>query len=355
MMEYETRSYQERDIPEIVTSFEHSQRVLYIAPPGSGKTYIYTSCIKNLNLPNNLVIVHRDELKKQIQQTISRSEILNTEVITIQEGNNNPLKKYDLIVIDEVHHYVHLWKKIAESFRHKKTLVLGVTATPERSDGININRYFQKIIYGPEIPELQKNNWLANFTIITPNWEKVRIIDYDHPIILNDEIAGWPQFDNFQLENLGTISEIYTKYLDPKPAFAFVKSIKIVDEKVRELNNNGIPALGISHHSKNRAAILKKFSDREIKVLVSVDLLNDGIDMPFVKGLILLRRTKSFTLWEQQLGRAFRPFNQEKAIIIDAVGNAANFGLNPKPAPVFYPYLRRDTGQLNNQLSEPCA
>ena len=338
------RDYQEDAIQAVRDSFRSShRRTLLVSPTGSGKTlmFSYISAGMAKNNKRILIIAHRRELLKQISAAlrrvgvthsvlasgtpgIPRSNVVVASVFTLA----NRLKFFpapDLIIGDEAHHFTpnSTWGKVVAAF--PKSRVLGVTATPERLDGKGLGLMFDDMVMGPTVSELTAQGFLSRAVVYAPSIPdlgsvKSRMGDYvqsqledamDKPVITGSAVAH------------------YTKYAAGKRAIAFCVSVKHAKDVAQDFRAAGYTASHVDGgmDEKERDSVLKAFEDGRIQVLTSCDLVSEGFDLPAVEVAILLRPTKSLSLYLQQCGRAIRPHDEkDHTIILDHAGNTMRHG-----------------------------
>ena len=323
------RPYQLNDIQAICQNWHTHNRVLYQGATGSGKTEVAKQIIDNSGV-KTLFVVHRKELLEQTEAIFACSPHVTTAMIQTLSRRKTDLSGYELIVIDEAHHatsqsYAHLYSSNAK--------ILGLTATPRRLDGKALGDRFQALVQGPTIQELITDGYLAIPEIYVPpktaqlvdqardNW-KVTAGDYN--------LKGINQFfDDNSKVIYGDVIEHYRQLAQDKPTIVFCPSVKSVYETVQLFHDNGILAEGIdgSLYLTDRQARLALFRAGHIKCLMSCDLISEGFDMPDAYAAIMLRPTKSLTIYLQQAGRVLRmKDDKHKCIIIDHVNNTSHFG-----------------------------
>ena len=335
------RYYQINVLNELRDSIKKGAKApLLVLPTGSGKTVIFSELAKELVSLNKkvLIVVHRRELVKQACQKL---DFINQTYGIIASGFKPDIEKNlqvasvytlfrkvvsekdffipDIIIFDEAHHVAAgTWIKIIE--RYKEAVKVGVTATPIRKDGKPLGKFFDKLIQGVQVEELVSNNYLCEHKVFAgtqiPDLSnlKVRRGDYqakdlekimDKPIIIGDAVQQ------------------YKKHLLGKPAIAFCVDIahaKKVHKKFIEKNINAELLTG-EMSMQDRDQVLNNLKNNKTQVVISVDVISEGTDLPCVSGAILLRPTQSKALYIQQVGRVLRPEKNKVAVVLDHVGN----------------------------------
>jgi len=331
---------------------------LVVAATGTGKTMIAAFDYKawgawkresGLNRePRFLFVAHREEILKQSLYTFRavlrnqnfgdlmvggrRPEQIDQLFISIQTYNSQNLsdilakEHYEYVVIDEFHHaaapsYQDLLSHIAPES------LLGLTATPERADGLNIKQHFDDHITAEiRLPDAINRKLLCPFQYfgITDS------VDYSG---LRWQRGGYAQAD---LENVLTGNDVRASLVIEKTvatvlniqkvrALGFCVSQAHAEYMARKFNEADIAAdyLTAKSDHKHRQTIQRRLVDREINIIFVVDLYNEGVDIPNVDTVLFLRPTESLTVFLQQLGRGLRlADNKDCLTVLDFVGQS---------------------------------
>ncbi len=347
-----------------------------IMPTGSGKTRIGAVDSKHTDAKRILYIAHAHEIldgaKREFAHVFGIGAVHSSwrcddsapspsvHLSTIQSIRRNFEKihpqQYDYVVIDEFHHaaaksYRGLISRIRPKF------LLGLTATPFRGDK-------------QDVIELCKGNIIVNFELRT---------GIDSGILVPYRYYGC--FDDVDYSQIRYFSKGYTikdlnrTLIIPErdeaiiakwrsaaqdlPSLAFCCSHQHAKRMASAFNRAGIPAaeyLGTTPMA-DRVKLVEQLQYGDIKVLCAVDVLNEGIDIPFVECLLFLRPTESKRIFYQQLGRGLRRSpGKEKVLVFDFIGNFHNayriieyLGLQPEETVVFESSGRlRSTKQVIN-------
>jgi superfamily II DNA or RNA helicase len=338
------RDYQERAIEGVRVSFrEGNKRTLLVSPTGSGKTlmFSYISAGMARNDKRIVIIAHRRELIKQISAALKnvgvRHGILVGGSIGIPKANvivasvftlARRLARFpapDLLIGDEAHHFTpdSTWGKVVKAFPNAR--VLGVTATPERLDGKGLGLLFDDMVMGPTVAELTEQGFLSPAEVYAPSKPdlsrvRTRMGDY-----VTSDIEG--EMDKPSIT--GSAVAHYTKLAAGRRAVAFCVSVKHAKDVAEDFRKAGYSASHVDGgmDDAERDGVLTKFGTGEIQILTSCDLISEGFDLPAIEVAILLRPTKSLSMYLQQVGRAIRPSpGKEKTIVLDHCGNTATHG-----------------------------
>jgi len=276
-----------------------------------------------------LFLVHRRELCEQIENTfigwgvnMTLCQVGMVQTVT-RRLDRTPAPK--LIITDENHHCLAAsYKRIYAAF--PGAYGVGVTATPIRLNGGGLGEINDKLIIGPSVRELIFRNCLSDFDYYAP-----QVADLSE---LKRKSTG--DFDMTQAAEMlskpaiyGDILKHYRKLADGMKAVCYCSTIQHSEEMAARFRESGIPASHLDGDTPKdkRAQIIKDFREGRLQILCNVDLISEGFDVPDCGCCILLRPTKSLTLFTQQSMRCMRYVPGKRAVIIDHVGNVHRFGL----------------------------
>lgn len=335
------RNYQETIINNCRDAFKNGfHHLCCVLPCGAGKTAIfcYLAYLNTIKKSDNrvLILLHRKELLKQTIEAFQAFQI-NTDHINIAmiQSFKNTLKtgvkSYSLIIIDECHHATSSTFQYVLS-AYSGVPLIGFTATPARLDGKPLGAIFDKLIIGVDYSYLIQNNYLVDYDYFSPD--------------LNFDFSKWKlksgDFDTadnaFHLDKKAIYGDIL-KYIDlNKKTIIYSPTVdysKKLESQINEHFNTRVSAEFNGTTSQSlRDKIIDDFKNNRIKILINVDLIGEGFDVPSCDCVFLLRATQSLTLYIQQAGRALRsdPNNPNKrASIFDFVGNIYRFGFPDAP------------------------
>lgn len=338
------RPYQHTAIAEIRQAYQSRHRaVLFVLPTGGGKTVVFSHIAEQAAGRGNriCVLVHRQELLRQASASLtslgvrhgliaaSRSMDLSApvQVASVQtlarRLRHIPADYFQLLVIDEAHHSnAGTWAKVLAHCSSAR--VLGVTATPCRSDGRGLGEHYQALVMGPTPAELTEQGFLAAARVLAPPGPSMiqvrkRMGDFDMSQAGQILQAG---------QAMGDCLAHYRRYLDGQTAIAFCCSVAHAEAVAELFNRHGVAAASIdgTMDSSTREQLLGDLGAGRLKVLTSCQLIGEGVDVPSVAGAILLRPTQSVSLHLQMIGRCLRPQPGKTAVILDHVGNVLRLG-----------------------------
>lgn len=333
--------YQKDAIRKVQSALLDSGSVVLQMPTGSGKTVTAAEIIRQESQKGPVwVICHRREIIQQTSKALSalgiRHDVIapKPEAMSLGFGYQpgaavvvasiQTLRRRDieqrprLVVWDECHHVAAAsWRRIREGLGCAKHL--GLTATPERLDGKGLSDWFEKLVTGPATRELIDGGWLSEFRYFAPSDPdltnaKLMAGDYrkadiakamNMPVLIGDAIAE------------------YQKNAAGKRALVFCASVDASKVLAERFNAAGIPALHVDGKttSEERDAAVEALADGDIKVLSNVEVFTEGFDLPAIDAVILMRPTKSLSLFLQMIGRGLRTSDgKDEALIFDHAG-----------------------------------
>ena len=320
----------------------HQTIALVHGATGSGKSAIGVLDAKAVG-KRTLFLAHTKELVFQAHKTFRRlwpevsaglyvDKYKNTEDFVICGSIQSILRHLDdfrpdsfsYLIIDECHHAsAESYQKILSYFKTEFTL--GLTATPERTDGEDLLNIFQNVAHKLDIKEAVEAG------VLVP----VRCIRIKTNIDLQDVRINGFRYNSLDLESKimvpgrnQLIVDTYLEYVKNKSTVVFCTSVRHAEEIAELFRAQGIIAHSVSGRSSpvERKQILSKYEDGQIQVLCACDLLNEGWDSPRTEVLFMARPTMSKTIYLQQLGRGMRICEgKDFLMVFDFVDNANLF------------------------------
>lgn len=340
------RHYQESAVTRCREAFRNGkQRVIVQAPTGAGKTVIAAAIIEGALARGNRVVwfSHSETLGNQAidtfdcnvvrlfssDKTPDNYDVLVTMTYTLKNRMAD-IPAPNIVLIDEAHHSAaQSYEDIMEQWPDSK--VIGFTATPERLDGKPL-KAFQEIIDMPAPRWFIDNGFLAEYEYLAPPMteEDIAALSQVRSMAGDYNKKGLQEFVDERPSITGNAVQHYLAHALNTQALVFTVGIKAAKQTADSFWAEGIPAAYLSGEMKSeeREEIIEKFKAGRIKVLTSCQLIGEGFNVPAVQTVILMRPTKSLTVFLQQVGRALRPKEDgSRAIILDMVGNVKHHGL----------------------------
>lgn len=339
------RDYQVDMINRTRDALRQHQRVVLQAPTGAGKTAIacYMMAEAKRKGLSSFFLVHQNELLKQTSKTLwhnkiehgliaagkSRSphDVQLASVMTLK-NRMSQYKDPALIIIDEAHRALApSYLDIAEAYPNAK--IVGLTATPRRTDGKGLGHLFEDIVDGPSIQHLINEGFLCDYDLfgvpVDMDVSKVKTTRGDYDTAQLEEVANKPTITGDAIAH-------YKRLARGRKCVVLCVSIKHAEDVARQYNQAGIKAMAIHGKSTNRDEILGQFENGDVDVITSVQLLVEGVDIPSIGAVQFLRPTQSLVVYMQGIGRGLRPHhNKDKLIVLDHVGNVSRHGLPCDP------------------------
>jgi superfamily II DNA or RNA helicase len=335
---------------------------LIVAATGTGKTVISAFDFRRFREKTNprarlLFVAHREEILKQSLHTfrgilkdqnfgdISIAGKIPSQIdhvfMSIQTFNSTEFSQqtlpdyYDFIIVDEFHHAAAASYQHLLSHYHPKIL-LGLTATPERMDNLDILGYFDgRIASEIRLAEAIGRNLLAPFhyfgvtdtvDLDDVEWSRGR---YNQGII-SKRYTG----NDTRASLIAVSLRKYVTDIDDIIGLGFCVSIEHAKYMADIFTKFGIPSTHLSSDSRDddRRSVKKRLLSKEIRFIFVVDLYNEGVDIPEVNTILFLRPTESLTVFLQQLGRGLRLCEGKECLtVLDFVGRQnANYHFDTK-------------------------
>ncbi len=325
-------------------------RAVIISATGTGKTVLAALDIKAATPKRVLFVVHREQIidramtefewvlgmpqgsmgklsggHREIDrsfvfatiQTLSRPEVLATIAPDA----------FDYVLIDEVHHagaasYIRVIDHLKPRF------LLGMTATPERTDEFNVFELFNY-----NVPyEIRLNRALEDGMLCPFHYYGVADVEFDDGEVASVEVGIEKLASRLRIDHIIDALETYGQAAVRPRGLIFCSRVEEARALSAALNNRelrGIPlrtlALAGDDAVPAREEAVRRLEDGELDYLITVDVFNEGVDIPVVNQVVMLRQTKSAIVFVQQLGRGLRKHaGKEYIVVIDFIGNYAN-------------------------------
>ncbi len=317
----EDRAYQARAIVSARASLAAGKRaVLLVGPTGMGKTTIAGQIAVSAVAKGSRVVflAHRRELIDQAARRfrqfglevgcrgvskLAKVQVTSPHVIL----SRREMPEAELVICDEAHHYVSdEWGLIPRAYLTSGARIIGLSATPERGDGIGLGALFDDLIVVSQIRELTDLGFLIPCEVMRPTTAAKMALE------------PW---------------EAYQRHANGRHAVVFAPHVKAAESFAQAFRDNGITAAVVHGELDDdaRDLALEQFASGEVSVLCNVMVLTEGWDCPIADTCILARDVGSPSLYLQMVGRVLRPLNGrtapgEAALLIDLGSNVAMHG-----------------------------
>lgn len=332
------------------TRAEGARRALISAATGVGKTYL--AAFDSEKYKRVLFVAHKEEILRQAAnsfQNVRKSDdygffdgnekckdksVIFASVATLGKSeylNETYFSKdyFDYVVIDEFHHAVNdQYMRIVEYF--KPQFLLGLTATPERMDGRNIYEICDyNVPYEISLKDAINKGMLVPFHYYgifdKTDYSQLHQVrgKYDDRELNKTYIGNERRYE--------LIYKNYCKY-GSKRALGFCCSKEHAKDMAKEFCRRDIPSVAVysdahGEYTEERSIAIQKLMQGEIRVIFSVDMFNEGVDIPAVDMVMFLRPTESPIVFLQQLGRGLRKsMGKEYLNVLDFIGNYEKAG-----------------------------
>ena len=321
---------------------EGYDKALVVMATGLGKTYLAGFFARKFK--RILFVAHREEILQQAKNSFLK--IMPKRVCGIFDGKRKEknadtifasiftlsMKKhlysfakdeFDLIIVDEFHHAAaESYKRVLNYFQPK--FLLGITATPDRNDNKDVYAICDgNVAYRIDFLEAIERKWLSPFIYYgiydDTDYSQIRWLGH--------------KYDEQELLQVQLRNEMAEKILraweDKKQmrTLCFCSSIKQANFLSDYFNKNGYRTVPLHSQQINvgRHEAIEELSKGKLDVIFTVDLFNEGVDIPSVDTLLFVRPTESLTVFTQQIGRGLRLYESKShCVIIDLIGNYRN-------------------------------
>ena len=322
----------------------NKNKALVIAATGSGKTYLAAYDVKKMKPNKLLFLVHRENILIKAKESFEK--ILENNISCgLYTGNKKELKSdylfatiqtmsldylefsqksFDYIIIDEAHHVTSpSYKKVIDYF--DTNFLLGLTATPNRMDNNCIYEVFDNNI----ACDIRLNDALEH-KLVTPfhyyGITDIESIDYKEVDIHNINEVSKLLRVNERVDLIIEKMNFYSYSGRKRKVLAFCVSKEHSIYMSEEFNKRGISSTYLTSNEsiEKREEAIKNLSDENnsLEVIFTIDIFNEGVDIPSVNTVLLLRPTSSPIVFMQQLGRGLRKSKQKEFLtVLDFIGN----------------------------------
>lgn len=335
------------------------QRGLIISATGTGKTYLGAFDVKSTNPKKMLFLAHREQILEKSKESFSRiiggkktdyglytgnsrnknAKYVFATVQTLSKSNHLSLfdrDEFDYILIDEVHHAgAETYQKIMNYFQPK--FYLGMTATPDRNDDFNVFKLFNyNVAYEIRLPQALEEDMLCPFHYVGISDYTFKDNRVNEAIDSYNNEKGNHKNEQKIVEQLSSQERVkyildQTKYYgysgDVLHGLIFCSGVAESVSLAKELTRQGYPSKALSGNDSEvkRRSVVKGLEKGIIKYIVTVDIFNEGIDIPCINQVVFLRNTNSNIVYIQQLGRGLRKSKGKEYVeILDFIGNYKN-------------------------------
>ncbi|WP_282803965.1 DEAD/DEAH box helicase [Secundilactobacillus kimchicus] len=327
---FQLRDYQLEQYQQIVNSMKRGHHSIMVqSPPRTGKTVLMAEIARKTTANGGRVmfIVHRKEIVEQVIQTFEAQSVdmslAKIGMVQTFARHLDELSEPAVLFIDEAHH------ALAKSYRrvidyYPDAVKLLFTGTPYRLNGKGFREVAEDLIVGKQINWLIQNGNLAPIDYYAPKQIDTSELRTKRGEFTEESIANATKPKIY-----GNAVKTYEKLATGKQAIAYTYNVESAQRLAEAFNEAGISARAVSAKTPKdeREKIISQYRKGDIKVVANAMLYTEGLDLPNVDCVIMLRPTQSLALFLQFGMRSMNPRPGKRAIIIDHVGNVERFGL----------------------------
>ena len=357
------RPYQSAIVNGIRKAAEKHKRIVAVAPTGSGKTIIAGHIAWKAVQKKTRVffLVHREEIARNAIQKFAMfglqcgliksgermtSNLVQVAMVQTLVNRIDILKHIGKVILigDEIHHYTSpTFRKVWNGFN--STLCIGLTATPARRDGVGLIDIAESMVVGASTAALVNAGYLAEpvmmSSLMSQEIRMAKAIFKKGEYEKNNETKI---MSNIIIVN--ETVEMYKQYFRGSPVVIFCASVPDCETVSSAMRAEGWKCETVHGEMdpEKRKQYIHDIGTGKLNAICSYDVINEGVDVPILSGVILRRRTTSLIIYLQEIGRALRQApGKDKALIIDQVGNVYRHG---------HPLLKREwslEGNINEK------
>lgn len=328
---FKLRDYQQETIDKVYQSIKnHHRSIMVQQPPRTGKTVIMADIARRATAKGNRVLfmVHRQEIVQQVVKTFQADGVdMNLTTIGMVQTITRHVDDLDppqIIFVDEAHHALaETYQRVLRAF--PKAYKLLFTATPYRLNGAGFTDIADDLITGKPV------SWLIDHQFLAP-------VDYYAPSQIDASKLRTKRTGDYSEDSIkeamkpkiyGNAVKHYLKLAAGKQAIAYTYNVDSAINLAQAFNSQGITARAVagSTPKEERRKIIEDYRAGKIKIVTNAELFTEGLDLPNVDCVIMLRPTQSLSLYLQFAMRSMNPREGKTATIIDHVGNVERFGL----------------------------
>lgn len=321
---------------------EGYHKALVVMATGLGKTYLAAFFAKRFK--KILFVAHREEILKQAERSFKNvlpdlttgiyngttkdgdADAVFASIFTLsmqKHINRFTPEDFDLVIIDEFHHAAaNTYQRVLNYF--KPEFLLGITATPDRNDNRDIYAICEgNLAYRIDFLQAISHGWLSPFNYYGVYDET----DYSQLTWLGS------RYDEEELLSLQLRTSYAEKIIEAweahkqEKSLVFCSSIRQAEFLSGYFNERGYRTIALTSkpNGMSRAEVINMLEDGRLDAIFTVDLFNEGVDIPSVDTLLFVRPTESLTVFTQQIGRGLRLHeSKDQCVIIDLIGNYRN-------------------------------
>lgn len=370
------RKYQEQDVQAIESTWEDYNSIIYQLPTGGGKSVVLSSIVERYKDEKILILAHKRRLLTQLRDHLSNvgikagllianinddmdSNVIVASIMTVV--NDKRLEKllerdWDRVIIDEARNSrTNSYDKVLELIEtHNPGLKkLGVDATPYRKDKKRLDKHFDAMVCSVETTaSLIEKGFLAEYkTYVAPIGkieEEVMEVSNDYQ---QQQLSSYMRQDAY----LNYVVDMYKQYGKDRQAIVFAVDKSHAKSLKKAFLQNGIKEVEEMNSSMTVSEIeeiTESYEKKRTQILINIEMLTEGVDLPDTGCIIGARPTKSLTLYLQMVGRGTRlKSDGSELIVLDCCGWTESFGQLSSPKHwSLNPEIDPNNPRLNNRV-----
>jgi superfamily II DNA or RNA helicase len=333
------RPYQQEAADGIDAAFQENDSTLAVMPTGTGKTIVLASVIHEWDRGRVLVMAHRDELIRQAADKIERvtgepcdiemgeymadqkslynhAKVVVTSVQTMSRRNRHSRfhpEDFSLLIVDEAHHATaKTYRAVIEYFQQGGLKVLGVTATPDRTDEAALGQVFQSVAFEYALPQAIDDGWLVP---IRQQFVEVEGLDFSEMKTTAGDLNQRQLAEAMEEEKTAhRIVSSTIEIANGEQTLIFTASVDQAEEMAMIANRHRLGCAewicgdAVKCPMEIRRQTLGRFRNRDFQFLFNCSVLLEGFDQDNI-GVVVPKATKSRSLYAQMIGRGTRPLS----------------------------------------------
>lgn len=338
------RDYQLDVARETWRAHERGQRVLIRAATGTGKTVVASFYMQQRLRHSRWRMVFMAHRRELIHQTVAKLRAMGMDAGIIMSGYGSrmyepiqvcsidtiharrrtrrmELPEAQLVIVDEAHRCMgNKYKEVLHEYQARGAKILGLTATPVRSDGQGMGLMFDTMVETPDV------SWMIENKFLVPVRYKVGIM----PDVSGVKINSDGDYDRRQLEQavnqkilVGDVVDNWLKFASDRPTMVFASGVQHSQHICQQFQSVGVAAAHIDAHTdpETRANIAHDLESRRLQVVTNAMVYVEGTDIPCVSCIVFAQPSRSVGKYLQQGGRGLRPAEgKENLLCLDHAG-----------------------------------
>lgn len=290
---------------------------------------------------------HLAELGRSFYDPGSRCVVASVQTLVGSRDREAWFAQVTLFVVDEAHHLAgeNMWATVVSRFTHPDCRGLLPTATPRRADGKGLGAHAQGVahvmVQGPPMRWLIEQGYLTDYRMVCVESDLVTMLQEAHVGASGDYSSATLRAASQQSHIVGDVVAEYQRWAPGRLAICFTSDTVTAAEATAAFRAAGVRAETLTGKTDDglRRQTLRQFAARTIAVLVVVDIVSEGFDLPAVEVGVFARKTESLATYMQQFGRALRPMYAPGHDLTTQAGRLAAIAASPKPRAVIIDHV----------------